>query len=198
MIGILGGSFDPVHNGHLAMALLAQQQCKLDSVLFIPCKHHPLAKQYQATDAQRIAMLALALAPYPQFKLDQREMYSEETSYTINTLKSLHKSYPDETLVLILGMDVLAQLDQWHEWQQLTQYANLLIVQRNSLMQADLNPAIKAFIAQQPKGKITFLDNAPINISATAIRNHEFVGSDLQQQLPANVFNYIQEQKIYC
>src|SRR3990167_8466433 len=130
MIGIYGGSFDPIHNGHLRAALETCEQLQLQKILFIPCYHHAFNKCLHASSEQRLAMLQLAIQGNSLFTVDDREINQPSTSYTIDTLISLHKEYPKQKFALIIGTDAFLQFHQWHRWREILHYANIIILHR--------------------------------------------------------------------
>ena len=207
MIGILGGTFDPIHNGHLHIAKALHQQLHCDEIRFIPCKNPVLGKKVVASEEQRVIMLQRALRPYPQFLIDKRELERETPSYMIDTLISLRQEFSKNSLALILGSDNLENLDHWHEWTSLVQYAHLVIVPRTRYPEtysAPIQSFIKKFqvndphlLSQQAAGLLLMTDVKPLAISATAIRAEIARGSDPTDLLPASVLDYILEQKLY-
>lgn len=207
MIGIFGGSFDPIHYGHLHVALTLYQQLRLNEVRFIPCKNPVNNKKIVASEQQRLTMLQLALQPYSYFSIDQRELHRGTPSYMIETLASLRIELGNTPLGLILGYDNLATLDRWHQWASLIDYAHLLIVPRPD--QAKSYPKkIHAFVEnnqtlnplllyQQPAGLLFMTDVKALPISATYIRQAIASGNYPVGLLPPAVLDYILEQKLY-
>ena len=209
MIGILGGTFDPVHCGHLHIAQSLHEVLHLQEVRFIPCKNPLLSKKVIATAKQRVEMLQRALLPYPYFLIDERELKRATPSYTIDTLISLRQEFPKTPLALILGEDNLTHLNHWHRWASLIQYAHLIIVPRlrpdyPSSYNGAVQPFIKKFqikdpflLAQQPAGLLLMTHVKPLTISATAIRAELTNGLQPTNLLPSSVLAYILEQKLY-
>lgn len=207
MIGILGGSFDPVHYGHLQSALALYQQLHLDEVRFIPCKNSVTGKKIVANQHQRLTMLALALQNYPYFSIDERELHRKTPSYMIETLASLRLEYGNTPLGLILGYDNLAQLNLWYQWTSLIDYAHLLIVPRPcqaKFYAKEIHVFVKKhrtldpyLLTQQPSG---LLFMAPIHarpISSSDIRKAIGQGNHPVELLPTSVLDYIVKQKLY-
>jgi nicotinate-nucleotide adenylyltransferase len=207
MIGVLGGSFDPIHYGHLHIALDLYQQLHLSEVHFIPCKNPVSDKKIVATQQQRLTMLKLALQPYPYFSIDERELHRPTPSYMIETLASLRHEWGDKPLGLILGYDNLAKLDQWHRWRSLIDYAHLLIVPRPDQTESyskEIHAFVKKYqtqdpflLTQQPAGLILMTHIKALPISATYIRKTIASGNYADGLLPPNVLDYILEQKLY-
>lgn len=207
MIGILGGSFDPIHFGHLHIALDLYQQLHLSEVRFIPCKNPVNNKKVVASAQQRLTMLQLALQSYPYFSTDKRELSRTTPSYMIDTLASLRLELGNTPLGLILGYDNLVCLDHWHQWTSLINFAHLLIVPRPGHTQA-YSKEIHAFVekhqiknpsllSQQPAGFLFMTPVQALPISATYIRKAIASGNSPVGALPPTVFDYILEQKLY-
>jgi len=207
MIGIFGGTFDPVHYGHLRTALELSQQLNLKEVRFIPCQKPVLNKISKASAEQRLAMLKLAINNQPNFVIDERELKRDTPSYTIDTLISLRAENKNEPLGLIIGSDTLVALDKWHRWQELIQYAHLILVTRPDFIFPS-EGIIANFIAQhqitdsdllhqKTNGYLFVTRTTQLNISATAIRKEITDGRSPRYLLPESVFNYIQQEKLY-
>ncbi|MEN9916186.1 MAG: putative nicotinate-nucleotide adenylyltransferase [Pseudomonadota bacterium] len=207
MIGILGGSFDPIHNGHLHIALEVYQQLHLNAVRFLPCKNPVNEKKIVATEHQRLAMLQIALQPYPYFSIDERELHRTTPSYMIETLASLRLEFGDTPLGLIVGNDNLTSLNQWHHWKSLINYAHLLIVPRPGHIKAypkEVHTFVEkyqiqnpALLSKQPSGFLYMTHVKALPISATFIRKAIAHGNPPVGSLPPTVLDYILEQKLY-
>ena len=207
MIGIFGGSFDPIHYGHLNIALDLYQQLHLSEIRFIPCKNPVSDKKVVATEQQRLTMLQLALQPYPYFSIDMRELSRATPSYMVETLASLRLELGNTPLGLILGYDNLACLDHWHQWTSLINFAHLLIVPRPSYMQPyskEIHTFVEkhqtkdpSLLSQQPAGFLFMTPVQALPISATYIRKAIASGNSPVGALPPTVFDYILEQKLY-
>lgn len=206
-IAILGGTFDPVHFGHLRLALEVQQQLAIQEIRFIPCQKPVLDKTASATSAQRLAMLQLAIANQPGFKIDERELQRPTPSYMVDTLLSLRQDITDQPLCLILGSDAFENLPRWHRWQELLNLTHLIIVTRPehiftlseplaSLLQQHkiANPAL---LASQPQGFIYQLAITPLAISSTYIRQQITNQMSPRYLLPESVLDYIKQKKLY-
>lgn len=144
-IGILGGSFDPIHNGHLHMAVKAHEEYELDEVWLIPAGHSPNKDEGKMTKAKdRLAMCRLAAAFYPFLKVSDIEMISEERSYTYRTIQKLKESYPDDEWYFIMGADSLDYFDQWRHPEIICSLAHILVVNRDEFQDEDLKKKIVA------------------------------------------------------
>lgn len=129
-LGLLGGTFDPIHTGHLAMACTVQEQLKLDQILLLPAGT-PWQRQPQATPQQRLQMARLAAQPYPFLRVDDREIQRAGPTFTVDTLRELRLQYGSGTgLYLILGTDAFLNLPSWHHWQELFTLCHLVILAR--------------------------------------------------------------------
>lgn len=207
MIGILGGSFDPIHYGHLHISQAVYQQLHLQEVRFLPCKNPVIDKKVIATEQQRLAMLKLALQPFPYFSIDERELHRATPSYMIETLASLRLEEGNISLGLILGVDNLTSLDHWHQWKSLINYAHLLIVPRpghTKTYSKEVDTFVKkyqiqdsALLSQQPSGFLYMTDVKVLPISSTFIRKAIARGDPPVGSLPPTVLDYILEQKLY-
>lgn len=208
---LFGGSFDPVHIGHLATAEAVRQQLCAETVTLLPAARSPL-KNACTDDVHRLAMLRCALQDYPALRIDERELRRPPPSYTIDTLREIRHSMGEiEPLVWVMGSDALASLSQWKDWQALIRCAHLLVIERADTAwptQCEAN----AWLANQPRatevnplqsracGLWLRLSLPPQAFSSTAIR------TQLQQRqshtaptegLPACVWQYILEHNLY-
>jgi len=215
MIGIFGGTFDPVHLGHIQPALDVKQALSLDELRFIPCSIPAHRDIPIATDEQRVAMLQAAIDGQDGCILDKRELNRQGLSYMVDTLKSLHQDFNDQRLCLIIGMDAFMGLNKWHQWQEIFKLANCVVTHRpgfdldlNSL-DSDLIELIKL---RQVGSIIEFLDNArkdkrigmllfmpvtQLDISATDIRQRIKKQQPIENMVSAKVNKFIQQQQLY-
>lgn len=142
-IGILGGTFDPVHNGHLRLAVQLRDQLGLSQVRLVPSARPPHRGQPGATPGQRSKWIRVAISEEPGLVLDDRELIRPGLSYTIDTLLSFRKELPDTPLCLVMGSDVFAELDTWHRWEELLDYCHIVRVPRPGSRQ-EVSPAVTA------------------------------------------------------
>ena len=207
MIGLYGGSFDPIHNGHLRAALVVQQQLNLAAIKFIPCGEHAFQKPLQASNEQRLAMLTLALAEQNDFSLETIEIDREETSYTVQTLERLSAQYPGERFALILGLDAFLSLPQWNRWQELLDYASLIVTSRPGYVWPEDNELAR-YVAQHritdsdqflqsQQSAIFMLEMPALNISSCYIRLQLQQQHSIDYLLPSPVVDYIAEHSVY-
>jgi nicotinate-nucleotide adenylyltransferase len=184
-VGILGGSFDPVHNAHLAMARAALDALGLARVLWIPGGTPPHREAPRASGADRAAMVRLAIAGEPRFELDERELRKASPGYTVETLEDLHAELgKDADLVLLIGADQYARLETWHRWRDLFALARIAVFARPG----------QALDAAE---RVTLVPMAPLDISSTAIRANIAAGGVPRGLLPDAVLDYIQTHRLY-
>ncbi len=204
MLGILGGTFDPVHFGHLRTALEVAEHFDLSELRLIPGNVPPHRAQPEASPAQRLAMLQLALASEPRLQVDARELQREGYSYSVDTLSSLRAEVGmDCPIFLTLGVDAFLNFTTWHRWQAILQQTHLVVVQRPrySLPPADwYTPYLtqrKADLTTHSAGYIYPLTVTPLDISATAIRKLLKIGQSPRYLLPDTVIDYILHKQLY-
>ncbi len=197
-IGVYGGSFDPVHFGHLVPVDDARVRLNLDEVLFVPAfqpPHKPGGPS--APSHHRFAMLALALEPYPAFRLTDFEVARGGTTYTIETLRHLRAARPDTEFVLVLGSDSLAAFTTWRSWQEILDEFRLAVVEREGFPAGVLARELPQTIAGRFGETIFFAGNAPVTISSTWLRRAIPAGEDLSGSLPASVAAYLRRHALY-
>lgn len=212
-IGLLGGTFDPVHYGHLRLADELQRALELDDVRLVPAGDPPHRGAPHASAAHRVAMLELARLEFPRLAIDAREIRRGGKSYTVLTLESLRAEAPARPLVLFVGADAFLGLPLWHRWDELFGLAHVVVVGRPGVsLDADLAPPLaaqwraratedRAALQKSPAGAIYRQDVTPQPISATAIRAALARGRDgieaVRGLLPAAVLSYIARNGLY-
>jgi len=206
-IGILGGTFDPIHFGHLRSALELYQALDLAEVRLVPCFQPVHRKMPVASPSQRLAMAMIAVESEPALRVDNREIERKGPSYTIDTLESLRAELPNTPLCLIMGIDALLSFPSWHRWQDILGLAHLLIAHRpqyqlpSTGIVADLlkerlkHQAID--LHQSLSGHILLHPVTPLEISATEIRKQFAMEGNPRYLLPNSVYNYIKEHGTY-
>ena len=207
LIGILGGTFDPVHNGHIHMAQILIEQYKFDEIRFLPC-HIPAHRENPTTGMDdRIQMLHLALEHLPYCHLDLSEIDRGGISYMADTLKALKTTYPSDHLVFMLGMDAYNHLNTWHHWQTLLNDANMAVIPRpgyirehkpwQQLYCAEHEVSDIAALRSHQAGQLFFAQTPERDVSATDIREHIHAHTVTPEEVPAAVWQYIQDKKLY-
>lgn len=204
-IGILGGTFDPVHFGHLRTALDVVEYLDLDQLRLIPCAVPPHREQPVATAAQRRTMLELAIKNHPKLVVDDRELYRDGPSYSVDTLLSLREEFPDNPLFLLMGSDAFLTLPTWSRWQQLLELAHIVVMQRPDEA-LDLPEELAALYQQHQAhakdkdlaaGKIWTVPVTQLAISATTIREALLAHKDVRYLLPDAVISLIEQLGLY-
>jgi nicotinate-nucleotide adenylyltransferase len=211
-VGLLGGTFDPVHNGHLAIATRAREQCRLDAVVFIPAASPPHKEQREIAELRhRRRMLELACGIGTGYYVSSLEAERRGPSYTVDTLRTLKDYFPPQTeLFFIIGSDSFIDLPSWKEPARLLDYANLVVASRASRNAVGIErildlsfPAYRALdagnIYRREKGgcAIILLDMEPVEVSATEIRERVRQGQAIAHLVPEAVSSYIREQGLY-
>jgi nicotinate-nucleotide adenylyltransferase len=192
-IGALGGTFDPIHLGHLAAAKAAMDCAHLDRVLFIPSAQPPHRGAAQATAADRLAMSKLAVDGDPRYEVSDVEIKRGGRSYTVDTLEELQRAFPHDQLFLILGWDAARLFRTWHEPDRVSALASIVIVDRGK--------------SQPPLAELQALGLAPERLSLCHVRTPEISGSELRRaiaagesvagKVPAAVERYIATHHVY-
>ncbi len=182
-IGVFGGTFDPVHVGHLAIALAALESVPLDRVLFVPVRRSPLKdRDPLASTADRVAMLESAIASEPRFALSRAELEREGVSYTVDTLEELR---PQGELFLILGSDALADLARWRAPDRIRELATILVAARPGAPEPDAMHGARAFDAPR------------LDISSRELRARAARGMSLRYLVPDAVWEHIKRHGLY-
>jgi nicotinate-nucleotide adenylyltransferase len=195
MIGVLGGTFDPVHFGHLRPALEVMQALGLEQVRFVPNRIPPHRETPWLDVGKRLELLKTAIDDQPGFYLDQREIHREGHSYMVDTLESLRTEFPSQGLCLIVGMDAFLGLKQWHQWQRIPELCHLVVTTRpGSEIDPDFIGSLPATLAtsvsaltKQAAGKILLQSVTQLDISASRIRMMLAEGQSVRYLLPDEV-----------
>ena len=213
-IGIFGGTFDPIHFGHLRPALELCEQLELDSLRMLPCHLPSHRDQPGATSKQRIEMLHLACDGTPRLTVDDREALRDEPSYSVETLKTYKSEFPGAQLLFFMGMDAFAKFTRWYHWEEILTLAHLVVIDRpgavlsgaeerllmsrqtSALPQSDSQGA-SAFSVNVSSGEILVQTVSQSDISATRIRALVAQGRDIRYLVPEPVRHYIVQHKLY-
>lgn len=208
-LGVYGGSFDPIHDGHLAPVEEVRARLGIDEILFVPAfapPHKPSGPS--ASSHHRFAMAALAVEPWPAFRLSDFEVARGGTTYTIETLRHLKARMPETEIVLVLGSDSFATFETWRAWREIVESHRLAVVTREGFSRAEVEPRLSPDLlaAQAPPGatlddapegaRVLWGGNAPVTISSTWIRRAVPAGESLPG-VPPPVERYIRRQRLY-
>ncbi|WP_313056998.1 nicotinate-nucleotide adenylyltransferase [Stutzerimonas nitrititolerans] len=206
-IGILGGTFDPVHIGHLRGALEVTEMLALDELRLVPNARPPHRDTPHSSSPDRLAMVRLAVQDVPQLTVDARELERDRPSYTIDTLESLRAELAaDDQLFLLMGWDAFCGLPGWHRWEELLEHCHILVLQRpdaGSEAPEALRDMLAARSVADPQalegscGQISFVWQAPLGVSATRIRQSLASGRSVRFLVPDAVLAYINAHGLY-
>jgi len=207
-IGIFGGTFDPVHYGHLRTAFELRERLALDEVRFVPCGQPPHRKERVTPSAVRMEMLAAAIADEPGFVIDERELMRPGPSYTVDTLASLRAEFPETALCLLLGMDAFLDLPTWHDWRKLLGFAHLVVAHRpgwqapregllGTLIKSHRTTAVRE-LRERVAGSIHIEPVTQLEVSSTELRRSIRAGIEPRYLLPDNVWRIILASHCYA
>jgi nicotinate-nucleotide adenylyltransferase len=209
---VFGGSFDPVHLGHLVPAVCALETFRFDALHFIPAGRPPHRDEALAPFAHRFAMLALATAPYERFFVSDLELEGDGPTYTVETLRRFRRATAAEHLYFLLGSDSFAQIATWHRWEELVELAHLVVLHRATVWADELRRAVPAALhprlrvvaplaavpdAAPGERLIYLLDHEPFPVSATSLRERLRAGSAIHELVPPEVHRYIDKYRLY-
>ena len=210
-IGIFGGTFDPVHLGHLRLAQEALDRLGLAEIIWVPAGQPPHRAKPPTTPAQRLEMVQLALGDHPRFRLDPAEIEHTGASYTVLTLERIRAQVgPTRPLVLLVGADAFASFNTWFRWQDILELAHLGIAHRpgTTIAESALAPELakeyqrrhrqpNQALQQSPGGKMVSFAMTPLDISATQIRQLCRHHQSARYLLPDSVLDYIDQHHLY-
>ena len=206
---IYGGSFDPIHQGHLSTALSVQENACFERFIFLPCKQSLLKQPAQAGCVHRVNMLQLALARYPEFKLDTYEITRSGPSYMIETLEYMRATTSSSTAItLLMGLDSFIDLTLWQRWNEILSYSHLMIIARPNYSIDNLNPELMDFMHQHktydikdlltnPCGYIYLFNAGWHAVSSSFLRKYMHSKSYINRLMPEAVIDYIKEHGLY-
>ncbi len=216
VIALLGGTFNPIHFGHLRMAQELAESLQLSEVRFIPAANPPHKPAPDVGAEQRAAMVRLAIADNPTFTFDDRELHRTGASYTIDTLQSLREEMGEKvSLILLMGSDAFTKFDTWHRWQEIIQLCHIALVQRPLTadehapdVDHNLPKPLGTFLQNHytehgddlhsaPAGFVTMQHITALDISSTEIRNTFQQKRSARYFMPDNVIDYIQAHQLY-
>lgn len=200
LIGLLGGTFDPVHNGHLAIAAHLRAELDMDNVRFILNAVPPHRTPPVGTVHHRLAMLNAALVREEHLLPDSRELERTGPSYSVWTLRALRREFPDASLCWIIGADAWPGLQSWFRWQELSSLAHFLVVKRPGWMLDDAAGRLvrdTSVLRRRAAGAAVLCDAPEIHVSASGIRERIAAGGDASDRLPEPVWRYIRQNRLY-
>lgn len=202
-IGVLGGTFDPVHYGHLRPAVEVGAALGLDHIRLVPARVSPLRDSPGASGADRLAMLQAAVEAESDLVVDDRELERAGPSYTVETLLSLAAEYPGARLFFIMGSDAFAGFERWHRWQEIIASAHL-VVSRRPEAELTIPPGLAGAVTDDlgalgraDAGSVYVQHVTALDISATAIRHAAASGGDLRYLMPEAARRYLEQYRLY-
>lgn len=206
-IGVMGGSFNPVHFGHLRVARDVKYRLNLDHMFLMPAAQSPLKAQHSVPIAHRVAMLDLALKAFPELELDCREIHRAGQSFTVDSLSELRDEFGKAArLYFILGDDCLPTLHRWRQWRDLTTYANLIITKRPGQFPLPTQEVLQWLteteteldaVESMTNGGLARIECTLVDISSTELREAMTRDEGLKQVIPSPVIEYINHHQLY-
>lgn len=196
-IGLLGGSFDPIHYGHMNMALAAREEYSLDEVWLIPAGHSPHKKEADMMSPKhRVAMCRTAASHYDKIRVNTIEVSSDETSYTYVTLQKLRQQYPAHEFFFIMGADSIQYFDHWRHPEIISSLAKLLVVNRGEFTEEALTEKFSQIVALFP-AEIRMVHCDRVDVSSSMIRSRIRSNTALNGLLWDDVIAYIRQNQLY-
>ena len=197
-IGLMGGTFDPIHLGHLILGEKSYEQLALDQVVFMPAGNppHKPHREGRATDAQRVEMVRLAIEGNPHFSISLAEMNEDGYTYTYRTLEKLTADNPDTDWFFIIGSDSLFDFDTWREPARISAACTIVAAVRNQTSPQMLRRKLRELDEKYP-GKFLLLDTMNIDVSSHELREWVQKGQSLRYYVPDPVREYIRDNRIY-
>jgi nicotinate-nucleotide adenylyltransferase len=206
-IGIFGGTFDPIHFGHLRTAFELLQALRLSEMRFMPAGNPPHRDTTVASAEQRLAMVTAATKDQPGFVVDDREIRREGLSYSVDTMRTLRADFPDRSLCLIVGMDAFLGLPKWHQWRELLELAHLVVAHRPGWRAPSMGP-LGELLVDRGTGRINDLHESlagriyihavtQLEISSTDLRKLIGAGRDPRYLIPDSVRDIIEQTGCY-
>jgi nicotinate-nucleotide adenylyltransferase len=207
-IVIMGGTFDPIHNGHIETARETAIWLNVDKLFLLPAHIPPHKNSTTANALHRETMVRIVCQQNPLFQLDNRELKRQSSSYTVTSLQEIKQEQPDSTIFFIIGMDSLLNFTTWHQWKKILTLCHIVVNIRPGYELNEINMATKQLlqthqiqdlkeIKQQETGKIIFHQNQSLNISSSEIRQHLLENKYNNKQLPKCIHNYIIQENLY-
>ncbi|MDA0832328.1 MAG: nicotinate-nucleotide adenylyltransferase [Planctomycetota bacterium] len=196
-LGIFGGTFDPIHVGHLVLAEQCREQCRLDEVWFVPAAAPPHKLDSAITPGkQRVEILELAVAGMPQFKISDIELKRTGLSFTVDTLGAVKAAHPHDELFLLIGADSLHDFPTWRDPDRIAELATIVAVNRGEPSSVDASTS-SALLGETISSRIQFVTMPGIAVSATDLRDRVAAGCSLRFLVPRAVEEYIVQHRLY-
>ncbi len=206
-IGIFGGTFDPIHYGHLRTALELLQALDLSEILFVPCGDPPHRLSPTASSDLRLCMAAAAIKGYERFLVDNRELKKDASSYSVDTLRSLKSDYQDRSLCLLVGMDSFLNFQEWHQWSEILELGHIVVARRPG-WKIPVAGSLEELVSKRSthhvedlherrSGCIHVRSVTQLEISSTEIRSLIKAGDDPKYLVPDAVRDIITETRCY-
>jgi nicotinate-nucleotide adenylyltransferase len=207
-IGVLGGTFDPIHFGHITPALENTKWLSLDHFYFLPAHIPPHKEQTSANAEHRLSMVKLVCQQYPALQLDGRELLKDSPSYTVESVKDISEQYESAQIFFIIGMDSFLTLTSWHQWENILKHCHLVVNTRPEYDFSKLPKACHQLLSKYfiddinvlnsiKSGNIIFHQHANINISSTDIRHELEANTYDENKLLPDVIKYIKQHQLY-
>ena len=194
-IGLFGGTFDPPHTGHTALAHAVLKRFSLDKIIFIPAGNPPHKTDKRVTDKHhRFEMLSIAIKNNPSFLLSDFEVKNDSPNYSYITIEHFKKAYPDDEIFFVVGEDSYRDFPLWKNYPEILSLCTYIVVNRPNVENDDY---FLKYRELSPKHSAMFLDDFSHDISSTELRKKLFAGQRCEKYLPHGVFEYIQKNKLY-
>lgn len=194
-IGLFGGTFDPIHIGHIKIAEAARDKAKLSEVIFIPAGEPPhKTEKKQENKEDRLEMTKLAVSRHQFFSVSDYEIKLKEKSYSLNLIKHFKKVYPEDKLYFIIGADSLYDLPEWYHYEEFMTLCEFIVISRPGIKKEHL---LNKFSGKEKPFRAFFIDNINIGISSTQVRQLLKEGESVRQLVPAEVCDYIEKHGLY-
>ncbi len=204
MLGVYGGTFNPVHYGHLRTAFEVTEFFQLDQLRLIPCRIPAHRRPPSVSAETRFKLLQLAIKGMPGWIADRRELDRPGPSYMVDTLASLRQEFPEEAMLLFMGQDAFNGIEQWHCWRRLFDYAHIVVMTRPGYQKQISSEWLHEKLTQtapevrhKPSGLLYFHTVTPLDISSSNIRALIRAGRQAKFLMPDNVIQAIDQQKLY-
>ena len=193
----MGGTFDPIHIGHMILGEKAYEQFSLEKVLFMPSGNPPhKTKRDGASNDERVDMVSLAISSNPHFELSLEEMHEKGYIYTAQTLSRLKKHHPDTEYYFIMGADSLLSFDSWYHPEKISQLCTLVVAVRDHLPMERLNEQID-HVTEKYSARVVKLSTPNLDVSSSLLRGWIQRGESCRYYLPDSVISYIESNHIY-